>query len=192
MREIGIGHNQGPSMDALRIRVWARARAALPQPAPAVARLWLSRAAALGMPAADYFAFRGAAGRDLAAVILTQPALAPGTGRWPARRARLAALNGVRLGLLVHRAVDTAALDGLPVTLAPLPGPATPWSERRAAIRDLLARMQAPAAGTLLVADGPSDLMTMQAGGLADLWSPARFFTEPDPLTEPLPRVTGT
>lgn len=110
----GIGHNQGPTMEAghrWRTYQWRKAqKAMMPNTVPLmIVRMRVRRAAELGMDYRTYAAVRQASGRDVLGLLFSSNALRilGGDAAMPRDRARaLAAVRNAGRLALVHRPLE--------------------------------------------------------------------------------------
>ncbi len=117
-RLAGIGHNQGPPLEAgrtWRLQCWKRARAALlPRLPVEVVRRRVARARELGLAYPDYAAILLGAGRDIVGFLFTCDAIGMRLQRGeavtlpPDRAARLRAIAGAERVLLTDPGTDPA------------------------------------------------------------------------------------
>ena len=114
----GIGHNNGPAMDAgrtFRVHQWRRAKAnmAAARLNPAPVRRHIARARELGLSYRDYAAIHASAGRDVCGFLFSSNALdlAFGRHRMPEDKAdRLGAVRHAARVALVHAPVSVEAI----------------------------------------------------------------------------------
>lgn len=181
----GIGHNNGPELDAnlgWRRHAWARARADLLPTLPVeVVRLRVKRAAELGLPYRTYAGVRAATGRDVIGFLFSTNALLllrQGDDLPPDRRARLAALV----------AADRVAILQPPLTQAPPPldaaHPAPRFTDSWSAMRDRIAAIPRsrgrPPDGYIVVGETAWERDWAEAGKTAGFLTGGRYFA---PLT---------
>lgn len=185
----GIGHNNGPSMDAgygWRKHAWGRARKALiPNTMPLeIVRLRVARARALGLEYRTYASIRAASGHDVVAFLFSGNALALRPGRVtvpPAETARLLALDGqaARIAAVyapAHPGSVRAANPGALDHAATAPGFADPWARMRDRLADLLRDTRMPADGVVLVSATAVEREWCGAAKLAGIVPADRFF----------------
>ncbi|MCU0911150.1 MAG: hypothetical protein MUE98_07345 [Rhodobacteraceae bacterium] len=180
----GIGHNNGPTMEAghaWRRHAWGRARADLLPTLPVeVVRLRVRRAAEIGLDYRTYASFRAASGHDVVALLFSTNALRmlpPAAALPEDRRARLAAVAGADRGALANRPLSpevVMARAGAVIDRAhPAPRPLAAWGEAR---RTVLAALACPADRVLMVGDTAEERGWAEAARLG-LYLPAeRYF----------------
>jgi len=177
----GIGHNNGPELDAnlgWRRHAWARARAELLPTLPIeVVRLRVRRAQELGLPYRTYAGVRAATGRDVIGFLFSSNALRllrQTDALPPGHHARLAALV----------AADRVAILQPPLTQAPPPldacYPAPRFTDTWPAMRDQIAAIirsrGRPADGYILIGETASERDWAEAGRTAGFLTGARYF----------------
>lgn len=183
----GIGHNNGPAMDAglsWRRHAWARARADLLPTLPIeVLRTRVRRAADLGLDYRTYASVRAATGRDVIGFLFSSNALRVlrAGDPLPAGRAnRLTSILAGRVGLanppLAPAALAAACGQALHRVHA-APAPLAPWAAARTAID--AARQDAgwPADAVILVGAHDLERDWCAAGRLAAFVPAERYFT---------------
>lgn len=116
----GIGHNQGPTLEAghkWRAFQWQKARdAAMPKAVPLmVVRMHVARARALGLDYPTYAAVRKATGRDIMGLLFSSNALQVVRAEAPmipvARGDVVAAVEGAKRLALVHAPLHVTAVE---------------------------------------------------------------------------------
>ena len=185
----GLGHNQGPTMEAgrtWRLHAWGSAKAARPEARLPVqiVRMRKRRAKELGLSYRTYAAVRAFSGRDIAGLLFSSNALGlyAGHDRMPDAVAfRLRAIGPCRRIGLLHPPLDPVALvDRLDMLdrLYRAPRLHAAWP----ALRDAVARVQdgVPASGLLLVGAAPLERDWASAGRLAG-YLDARDYFGPGP-----------
>ena len=141
-RRVGIGHNQGPGMDAghrWRTYQWRKAqKEMMPNTIPLmVVRMRVRRAAELGMDYKTYATARQAAGRDILGLLFSSNALRiiGGDAAMPQDRAQaLAAVRNAGRLALVHRPHHPDRVQAANPVLdaaALAPDITTSWSDMR-------------------------------------------------------------
>ena len=185
----GIGHNQGPSMDARgtwRRYAWNRARAELlPQLPIEVVRRRVRRAGELGLDYKTYASVRAATGRDIVALLFSSNALRVLRQNDPLPQDRSAALQALRqtkIRLAVAPGLAPSALaerleaqNALHIDLATqAPHHLEAWP----GLREGMARATqgVPADGVLLIGDMSLEQVWCDAGKLAGYLPAARYF----------------
>ncbi|MEM6621820.1 MAG: hypothetical protein AAF674_06290 [Pseudomonadota bacterium] len=191
-RLAGMGHNQGPPLDAgfsFRKFAWKKARAELMPRLPLeVVRRRVRRAQELGLAYPQYASILLGTGRDIIGFLYTCQALGLRLGRTPPVpgpvSAKLNGLNGCRRIVLADQdpGAVAAALARAGLTLdrvgeAPALRANRPAS--RDAIRAVLDPYQLPSDAVVLVGDAPHEKVWADAAGLArflpaDSYFPAR------------------
>ncbi|GGE28875.1 hypothetical protein GCM10011360_16280 [Primorskyibacter flagellatus] len=115
----GIGHNNGPAMDAgrtFRVHQWRRAKAnmAAARLNPATVRRHIARAKELGLSYRDYAAIHASAGRDVCGFLFSSNALdlAFGRHRMPEDKAgQVAAIRHAGRIALVHAPLPVETVE---------------------------------------------------------------------------------
>ncbi|SEI88302.1 hypothetical protein SAMN05421762_2352 [Pseudooceanicola nitratireducens] len=97
----GIGHNNGPAMDAgrsWRVHAWRRAKANMSraQLSPATARRHVARAKELGLSYRDYAAIQASSGRDVCGFLFSSNALDLAYGRHRVSQPTAETLTAIR------------------------------------------------------------------------------------------------
>ncbi len=182
----GIGHNNGPAMDAglsWRRHAWAKARADLLPVLPIeVLRTRVRRAAELGLDYRTYAGVRAATGRDVIGFLFSSNALRVlrAGDLLPADRAiRLGAVAAGRVGLAnppLPPAVLAAACGAALHAAHAAPAPLAPWPEVRAALDAARHAAGWPADAVILVGHAPPERDWCAAGRLAGYLTAERFF----------------
>ena len=136
----GIGHNQGPTMEAgesWRRHSWGKARARLLPVLPIeVVRLRVKRAQELGLEYRTYASIRSTTGHDVIAFLFSTNALRM-TAMRPAMPVpvaeKLAQVQGAARGALVRAGLhpDVGLATGVIDRATPAPRPLASWSEAR-------------------------------------------------------------
>jgi hypothetical protein len=182
----GIGHNNGPAMDAgvsWRRHAWAKARADLLPVLPIeVLRTRVRRAAELGLDYRTYAGVRAATGRDVIGFLFSSNALRVLRAGDTLPADRMAKLNGVasgRIGLavppLAPAMLSTACGPVLHRTHA-APAPLATWAEVHAALDEARHSAGWPADAVILVGDAPPERDWCAAGRLAGYLTSERYF----------------
>ncbi|EAQ01960.1 hypothetical protein OB2597_01045 [Pseudooceanicola batsensis HTCC2597] len=159
----GIGHNNGPAMDAgrtWRVHAWRRAKANMASARinPTTVRRHLARARELGLSYRDYAAIQTTAGRDVCGFLFSSNALDLAFGRHRVPEARAGKLDAVRDAAriaLVHAPIPPHAVEAAnPVLDAAHPAP--PLLTRFSRMKSALAHAQGrlPASGLVVVGMG--------------------------------------
>ncbi len=183
----GIGHNNGPTMEAgesWRRHAWGKARARLLPTLPIeVVRLRVKRAAEIGLDYRTYASIRAASGHDVIAFLFSTNALrllAPQPALPADRAAKLAAVAAAgRAALALAPLTPGQVLDlapGLIDRAAPAPRPFAPWGEARRALLATLAEARWPADRVVLVGDTGDERGWSQAARLGYYLSADRYF----------------
>lgn len=183
----GIGHNQGPTMEAgesWRRHAWSKARAQLLPTLPIeVVRLRVKRAAELGLDYRTYASVRAASGHDVIAFLFSSNALRL-LGTQPAlpedRRVKLAAIAGAERGGVAHRPLSPEGLMDLAPDLlefaAAAPRPFAGWGEARGQLLAALRERRLPADRVIMVGDTGEERGWAQAARLGYYLSAERYF----------------
>ncbi|MFQ6548743.1 hypothetical protein AADZ90_012345 [Aestuariibius sp. 2305UL40-4] len=180
----GIGHNQGPTMEAgygWRRHAWGKARAALLPKLPVeVLRLRIRRAEELGLPYKTYAGIRASTGRDVIGFLFSTNALRlirAGDVLPEDREAKLVALRAC--------ARIAAAQPGFPLAELPVPpldhGFAAPsfaesWSAMRDRIAAPLREAGLPADGVVIVGETAMEREWVAAARAAGFLAADRYF----------------
>ncbi|MEM8632545.1 MAG: hypothetical protein AAGF74_15020 [Pseudomonadota bacterium] len=185
----GIGHNNGPSMDAgvsWRRHAWKKARAdLLPQMPLEIVRIRVKRAAELGIDYRTYASVRAATGRDIIALLFSSNALrvfSNETALEPARAVKLGEVRRTSLRGLTAPGLDPDAVRSrlsadhgiLFDKVVRAPGHLSPWGAARDRI--LTATVGVPADSVLLVGDMELERAWCDAGRLAGYLPAERYF----------------
>lgn len=182
----GIGHNNGPSMEAgqgFRRFAWRKARKQLlGNTLPIeVVRLRVARAAELGLPYRTYASVRAASGRDVIGFLFSSNALRllRASDRLPEERAAaLDALIACDRVALAQPPLDPAALARLPQIDAAdrAPGFTESWSAMRDRLRATLRDRGLPADGVLVIGETALERDWSEAARTAGYLSGAAYF----------------
>jgi len=182
----GIGHNNGPTMEAgesWRRHAWGKARARLLPTLPIeVVRLRVKRAAEIGLDYRTYASIRAASGHDVIAFLFSTNALrllAPQPALPADRAAKLACVAAGRAALArapVTPAQVLVLAPGLIDCAAPAPRPFAPWSESRRALLAAVAEGRWPADRVVMVGDTTEERDWSQAARLGYYLSAERYF----------------
>ena len=190
-RLAGIGHNQGPPLDAAvswRRHVWKKARKALVPRLPLeVVKRRVRRATELGLEYPQYASILLGTGRDIVGFLFTCDALGMelARGRVPESvRAKLDALIRAERLLGVEAPSEpkrlAAALDrnqGLVFAQAvALPGEQAPWAVGRDAIAGALAPLRLPSDAVVMVGTQPHHRTWADAAQMAKFLPADQFF----------------
>jgi hypothetical protein len=190
----GIGHNQGPSLDAgrsWRTHAWRTARRELlPRLPLEVIRRRVARARQLGLAYPQYAAILLGTGRDIVAFLFTSESLGLRLERelsMPRRVAeRLAALERCDRLLMVQPGADLAALGRdlaarrMPfAALAAGPPRHAAWAEGRAAIRAALDPGRLPGDAVVMVGTSAEERVWADAARLASFLPADSYFAPP-------------
>jgi hypothetical protein len=183
----GIGHNNGPSMEAgraWRIHAWKKAQKRLmPNTIPKlVLQMRIKRAAELGMDYKTYARVRQTSGQDVTGLLFSSNALriiAYGA-HMPAveRRALEAVRNSSKLALVHRPNTPEAVLSAHPVLDAAGAAPKfnESWSEMRARVQDLIRSQGLPGAAVVVIGDAPLESEWSTAVGAAAYLSSGEYF----------------
>jgi hypothetical protein len=181
----GIGHNNGPSMDAgvaWRTHCWTRARAdLLPHLPIEILRNRVARARDLGLDYRTYASVRAASGHDVVAFLFSSNALRlrlRNVALPPDRAARLASLTACGRTALAQGRLDPALilranLDALDAC-HPAPALLASFPDARAALRAALGAH--PRDGVILIGEGTLERDWCAAGRLAGFVSADHYF----------------
>ncbi len=190
----GIGHNQGPPLEAgrsWRTHAWRKARRELlPRLPLEVIRRRVARARQLGLAYPQYASILLGTGRDIVAFLFTDGSLELRLERELAlpRRVedRLAALERCDRLIMVKAGTDVIRLArelegrGIPfATLASAPSRQAAWSEGRAAIRAVLDPRRLPGDAVVMVGTAAEERIWADAARLASFLPAASYFSQP-------------
>jgi hypothetical protein len=190
----GIGHNQGPPLEAgrsWRTHAWRTARRELMPRLPLeVIRRRVARARQLGLAYPQYASILLGTGRDIVAFLFTDGGLELRLERalsLPRRvEDRLAALTRCDRMMMVATGTDmirlARELDARAIPFAALePAPArhVAWGEGRAAIRAVLAPRRLPGDAVVMVGTVPEERVWADAAQLASFLPAATYFAGP-------------
>ncbi|MEM1233230.1 MAG: hypothetical protein AAGH70_03810 [Pseudomonadota bacterium] len=179
----GLGHNQGPTMEAgytYRKHQWKKAREALLPTLPLfVLKMRVKRAKELGLDYKTYAGVRASTGRDVIGFLFSSNALRLTTTTLPEDTARkVGAITDARKIAVLHRPLDPHAVGqanpGLAVAEAPLFTDS--WSETRRKIADAIAKERLPADGVLVVGATSLEREWCAAARAAGYLSADRYF----------------
>ncbi|MGF1503366.1 MAG: hypothetical protein ACFBSD_16300 [Paracoccaceae bacterium] len=187
----GIGHNDGPPLDAgrsWRAFSWKQARAeALPRAPLEVVRRRVARARALGLTYPAYASILLGTGRDVVAFLFTAEAvgLAVRRGGWSLREdraMRLRALERCQRLLIAPPPVEEIApalrraqnlvIEGV----APRPAEPASLPRARSAIRGVLDPLKLPSDAVVMVGTAPEERDWSEAGRLAKFLAAEAYF----------------
>lgn len=190
-RLAGIGHNQGPPLDAAfswRRHVWKKARKALVPRLPLeVVKRRVRRATELGLEYPQYASILLGTGRDIVGFLFTCDALGMelARGRVPeAVRAKLDALIRVERLLGAQAPRDPARLaaalaqnQGLVFAeTVRLPTDSAPWGAGRDAIAGALAPLRLPSDAVVMIGTEPHHRTWADAAQMAKFLPADQFF----------------
>ncbi|MEM1374969.1 MAG: hypothetical protein AAGF78_11380 [Pseudomonadota bacterium] len=181
----GIGHNQGPTMEAgyaYRKHQWKKAREALLPTLPLfVLKMRVRRAHELGLDYKTYAGVRASTGRDVIGFLfssnglrLTKVTLPDETGQ------KVRAITDAHKIALVHPPLDpgavSAANPGLAASVAPQFTDS--WSETRRKVAGAIAAERLPADGVLVIGSTSLEREWCAAARAAGYLSAERYFGE--------------
>lgn len=183
----GIGHNNGPSMDAgraWRIHAWKKAQKKLmPNTIPKlVLQMRIRRAAELGMDYKTYARVRQTSGQDITGLLFSSNALriiAYGAHMPDAERRALEAVRNSSKLALVHRPNNPeAVLAEHPVLDAAGAAPRfnESWSEMRSKVQALIHSQGLPGASVVVIGDAPLESEWSTAARAAAYLPAAEYF----------------
>ncbi|MDE4173427.1 hypothetical protein PXK01_04620 [Phaeobacter sp. PT47_59] len=186
----GIGHNNGPSMEAgrvWRIHAWKKAQKKLmPNTIPKlVLQMRIRRAAELGMDYKTYARVRQTSGQDITGLLFSSNALriiSYGAHMPEAERRALEMVRNSSKLALVHRPNSPeAVLAAHPVLDAAGPAPRfnESWSEMRARVQDLIKSQGLPGSSVVVIGDAPLESEWSTAARAAAYLSAAEYFRHP-------------
>lgn len=183
---IGIGHNQGPSMEkgrSWRSFQWRQAQKALmPKAIPlAVVKMRVRRARQLGMDYKAYAAIRQATGRDVCGLLFSSNALRimAGQAAMPEdRRAVLATVEGAERMAAVYRPLSLAEVLGANPLDAVMPAPdlQLSWAETGARFRDFVAERRLVGDQVVLIGETALEAQWLGAARAAGYLPAERYF----------------
>lgn len=183
----GLGHNNGPSMEAgraFRVQAWSKARADLIPNLPIeILRTRVRRARELGLPYKTYASVRASTGRDVVGFLFSNNALRvlrPGGAIEATRAAQLNALRDVALSALSHPPVtpEELAAQGM-AHCAEAPHFSSAWSEIRRSVQAPLRAAKLPLDGVLVIGDTTFERDWSEAGKLAGFVNSDTYFASP-------------
>lgn len=180
----GIGHNNGPSMDAgraWRIHAWRRAKAnmASARLSPATVKRHVARAKELGLSYRDYAAIQTSAGRDVCGFLFSSNALDLAFGRHRVSQPKAEKLDAVRDAMriaLVHAPLSPEAVAEANAALDAAhraPKFLTSFPQMREALS--VAQGQLPASGLVVVGTG-MEAEWVTAGRLGAFLTAEQYF----------------
>jgi hypothetical protein len=190
----GIGHNQGPPLDAgrsWRTHAWRKARRELlPRLPLEVIRRRVARARQLGLAYPQYATILLGTGRDIVAFLFTDGSLELRLERaiaMPQRvEDRLAVLERCDRLMMVEAGTDLARLGQelearrIPfAALAAAPSRHAAWSDGRAAIRAALDPRRLPSDALVMVGTSPEERVWADAARLASFLPADAYFAQP-------------
>ena len=187
----GIGHNEGPPLDAgrsWRAHCWRKARSdLLPKLPLEIVRRRVARARQLGLAYPQYASILLGTGRDIVAFLFTSDGLGLRLERelrMPQQVSqKLAGLQGCDRLLLAGAGADIPALQQAltdrrisfaAVTAAPPPG--ARWGEGRAAIRSVLDPRRLPGDAVVMIGTAPHERAWADAARLAGFLPAESYF----------------
>lgn len=180
----GIGHNNGPAMDAgrtWRVHAWRRAKANMSAArlSPATVKRHVARARELGLSYREYAAIQASAGRDVCGFLFSSNALDLAFGRHRVSQPKEEKLEAIRHAMriaLVHAPLSpeavaeaNAALDAAHCA----PRFLTSFPEMREALSNVQGRL--PAAGLVVVGTG-MEAEWVTAGRLGAFLTAEQYF----------------
>ncbi len=185
----GIGHNNGPTMEAgfaWRKHTWAKARSdLLPKLPIEVVRRRVARAKELGLPYKTYASVRASTGRDVVGFLFSNNALRlirSHDAVQPIYADKLKNVSGATMKVLVHRplsaeqVVNRLEVVGLQVTGDEAPHFNAPWPEISQMVKSPWIAARIPADGVLVVGDSTHERLWSEAGGFASYLTSQEFF----------------
>lgn len=185
---VGIGHNQGPTMERggkWRAFQWQKARdAAMPKAIPLmVVKMHVARAHALGLDYPTYAAVRKATGRDIMGLLFSSNALRVVRADAPqmpvARGEVVAAVTGARKLALVHAPLAAQAVAAAnPVLDAVRPAPkfTDTWGAMRDHLGAAMRDQRLSGDQVLIIGDTSLERDWSTAGRAAGYVEAARYF----------------
>ena len=184
----GLGHNQGPSLEAgqaWRTHCWRKARAdLLPNLPIEILRRRVARAKELGLDYKSYASVRASTGRDVIGFLFSSNALrvfSHATSLPKDRGDKLDALKDCSRIALVSQPLNpdhlaTAIAKGQLDHAAVAPNFTTSWPGCRSAVQEAIAGRKLPADGVLLIGDTSLEREWSEAGKLAGYLPADRYF----------------
>ncbi|MCA2012879.1 hypothetical protein LCM17_15385 [Cereibacter sphaeroides] len=182
----GIGHNNGPTMEAgesWRRHAWGKARARLMPVLPIeVVRMRVKRAAEIGLDYRTYASIRASSGHDVIAFLYSTNALRLLSAQQALpqdRAAQLAVTEAGRAALTRAPLTPEQVLAMAPDLLdhaAPGPKVFASWSESRKALLGAIASQKWPADRVVMVGDTAEERGWAQAARLAWYLPAERYF----------------
>lgn len=183
----GIGHNNGPTMQAghsYRTHMWRRAQQKLmPNTIPLmIVRMRIRRAAELGMDYKSYASIRQVSGQDILGLLFSSNALRIiGNGaRMPDAQGRaLAAIRSAQKLSLVHAPFEPpAVLQANPVLDATAAAPriTDSWSDMRQRLQGFIHQNRLPGNQVLIIGDAPLEAEWTTAARAAGYIPAHRYF----------------
>ncbi|MCY4180661.1 MAG: hypothetical protein OXC60_13100 [Litoreibacter sp.] len=188
----GIGHNNGPTMEAgysWRKHSWSKARAELLPTLPIeVLRTRVKRAKALGLPYKTYASVRASTGRDVVGFLFSNNALRVQIEgqRVPEARVKKLTDAAAKLAALVHAPLapeafrDLMAQDGLTIEAARAPHFSQSWSDSARAVLAPVQAAKLPRDGVLVIGDTALEAEWSEIAKLAGFLPSERYFTALD------------
>lgn len=181
----GIGHNNGPTMEAgfaYRRHCWTRARAALLPKLPIeIIRTRVKRAREIGLDYKTYACVRAASGHDVVAFLFSSNALRVlRDGQTPPqdRQVKLSAMVNVTRSVAAQPPLDPRRLSwihGVDHAFA-APRATDSWPAMRDQIAAAMRDQRLPRDGVLVVGDTALEREWAEAGRLAGFLTSDRFF----------------
>ncbi|MEM9436677.1 MAG: hypothetical protein AAGA15_06515 [Pseudomonadota bacterium] len=155
----GIGHNNGPTMEAgytYRKHQWKKAREALLPTLPLmIVRMRVKRAKELGLDYKTYAGVRASTGRDVIGFLFSSNALRLVRAELPAETARkVEAIQDARKLALVHSPLDpTAVAEANPALTRAAAAPlfTESWPAMRDKVRSVIRAENLPSDGVLVI-----------------------------------------
>lgn len=189
----GLGHNNGPSMEAgrsWRKHSWAKARADLLPTLPIeVLRRRVARAKALGLPYKTYASVRASTGRDVVGFLFSNNALrVHRLGERPPED-RIKVLGRLEAGLaaLAHRPVtpqvlsDMFAAESIALHTAPAPHFSDGWQATTEAVLTPIHAAKLPRDGVLVIGETALEAEWSEAAKLGGFLAAERYFAAAAP-----------
>lgn len=181
----GLGHNNGPTMEAgfaYRRHCWTRARAELLPKLPIeIIRTRVKRAKEIGLDYKTYASVRAASGHDVVAFLFSSNALRvlrDGQAMPPDRQGKLTALVDVTRAVAAQPPLDPRCLtwtQGVDYAFA-APRSTDSWPAMRDKITAAMRDQRLPRDGVLVVGDTALEREWAEAGRLAGFLASDRFF----------------